>query len=108
MASSLRAGRAAMLFAQGPPVRVLCSNGMKATVEEVLPQAEKATGHKIAIQFSSSVNLKQRIDGGEAFDAVILTPDLISTLIKEGKVAGSATNLARAGIGVGVRIGTPK
>jgi molybdate transport system substrate-binding protein len=106
--SSLLAASAAMLFAQGPPVRVLCSNGMKATVEAVLPQAEKATGHKIAIQFSSSVNLKQRIDGGEAFDAVILTPDLINTLIKEGKVSGSATNLARAGIGVGVRVGTPK
>ena len=104
---SLLVASAAVLFAQSP-VRVLCSNGMKATVEAVLPQAEKATGHKIAIDFSSSVNLKQRIDGGEAFDAVILTPDLINTLIKEGKVVGSATNLARAGIGVGVRVGTPK
>ena len=44
------------------------------------------------------------IGGGEVFDAVILTPDLIDTLIKEGKVSGSATNLARAGIGVGVRV----
>ena len=81
----------------------------EAAVEQVLPQAEQAIGHKIAIHFSSSVNLKQRIDGGETFDVVILTPDLIDNLIKQGKVvSGTTTNLARAGIGVGVRVGTPK
>ena len=106
--ATLAAG-AALLSAQGPPVRVLCSNGVRAAVEEVLPQAEKAVGHKIAIQFSSSASLKQRIDAGETFDAVILTPDLIDDLIKQGKVAaGSSTSLARAGIGVGIRSGTPK
>jgi molybdate transport system substrate-binding protein len=97
------------LCAQVPPVRVLCSNGIRAATEEVLPQAEHAVGHKIAVQFSSSASLKQRIDAGETFDVVILTPDLIDELIKQGKVtAGSSTSLARAGIGVGIRVGTPK
>jgi len=103
------AASASLLFAQGPPVRVLCSNGIRAALEESLPQAEKAVGHKIAVQFSSSASLKQRIDGGETFDVVILTPDLIDDLIKQGKVtSGSMVNLARAGIGVGIRNGTPK
>jgi molybdate transport system substrate-binding protein len=109
IASIVLAASAAFLFAQGPPVRVLCSNGVRAAVEEVLPQAEHAVGHKVAIQFSSSASLKQRIDGGETFDAVVLTPDLIDNLIKQGKVvSGTTTNLARAGIGVGIRVGTPK
>jgi molybdate transport system substrate-binding protein len=100
---------AAFVFAQGPPVRVLCSNGVRAAVESVLPQAEGAVGHKIAVQFSSSASLKQRIDSGESFDVVILTPDLIDDLVKQGKVAGgSSTSLARAGIGVGIRAGFPK
>jgi molybdate transport system substrate-binding protein len=107
--STLLAASAAFLFAQAPPVRVLCSNGVRAAVEQVLPQAEHAVGHKVAIQFSSSASLKQRIDGGETFDAVVLTPDLIDILIKQGKVvSGTTTNLARAGIGVGIRVGTPK
>lgn len=109
IAATLLTAGAALLPAQEAPVRVLCSNGIRAAAEEVLPQAEHAVGHKIAIQFSSSASLKQRIDAGESFDVVILTPDLIDDLIKQGKVtAGSSTSLARAGIGVGIRVGTPK
>jgi molybdate transport system substrate-binding protein len=109
IAAFLLTASAALLSAQDPPVRVLCSNGIRAAAEEVLLQAEHAVGHKIAIQFSSSASLKQRIDAGETFDVVILTPDLIDDLIKQGKVtAGSSTSLARAGIGVGIRAGTPK
>jgi molybdate transport system substrate-binding protein len=98
-----------LMFAQTAPVRVLCSNGIREVVQEVMPQAEHAVGQKIAIQFSSSASLKQRIDAGETFDVTILTPDLIDDLTKQGKVAaGSSVSLARAGIGVGIRAGTPK
>ncbi len=94
---------------QPAPLRVFASNGVKAVVEELQPKCEHAIGHPLAIEFNSAAALKQRIDGGEAFDLALLTNEVIDALIKEGKiVAGTQTDLARAGIGVGIRKGAPK
>ena len=96
-------------LAQGAEIQVLCSNGVGAVLRELQPQFEKSTGHKLAIQFSSTANLKQRIEGGEAFDVVFLTADTADELIKSGKLAGATrAELARSGIGVGFRKGAPK
>ena len=95
--------------AQPKPLRVFASNGVKAVVEELQPKCEQAIGHPLAIEFNSAAALKQRIDGGEAFDVALLTNEVIDALSKEGKiVAGTQTDLARAGIGVGIRAGASK
>ena len=95
--------------AQSAAVRVFSSNGIKAVMEELLPQCERAIGHTIEIQFNSAAVLKQKIDAGEAFDVAILTPALIDELIQQGKIApGTRSDIARSGIGIGVRAGAPK
>ena len=95
--------------AQTPQIRVLASNGVKAVLEELVPQCERATGRRLTVQFNSSAALKERVAAGEAFDVAIVTSDLIDSLIKEGKVAAaSRAGVARSGVGVGVRAGTAK
>jgi molybdate transport system substrate-binding protein len=82
-------------------IAVLASNGVKAAVTELVPQFEKETGHKLHFTWGASNLLAKQVDGGEAFDIVVLTPALIKGLIQQGKVVdGSATDLARAGAGV--------
>jgi molybdate transport system substrate-binding protein len=104
----------AVLWAEGiapkaGEIRVLCSNGMKAVVEEVRPQMERAVGHPLSIEFSSTASLKEKIDAGAAFDVAILTSEVLDALAKEHKiVAGTRANVARAGVGIGVRAGAPK
>jgi molybdate transport system substrate-binding protein len=95
--------------AQTLPIRVVASNGVKAVLEELVPQCERATGRRLSIQFNSSAALKERIAAGEEFDVAIVTSDLLDSLIKEGKVAASSrAGVARAGVGVGIRAGAPK
>ena len=95
--------------AQAADVRVLASNGIRAVVEDVRPQAERAIGRPLAIEFDSSSALRQKIEAGEAFDVAILTSDVLDELTKEGKIAGgSSAGIARSGIGVGIRAGAPK
>jgi len=94
--------------AQNAPVRVFASNGVKAVIEELKPQCERAIGHPLAIQFGSTTDLLQKIDAGEPFDLTMLTADAIDQLIKSGKVASKAAPLARCGVGVGIRTGAPK
>jgi len=90
-------------------ITVLSSNGLRAVIQELAPQFEKATGHQVAISFSVAAELKKRIDGGEPFDLAILTPPLMDDLIKRGTVvATSRTALARTGMAIAVRRGAAK
>jgi len=90
------------------PLRVLCSNGIRAAMERLLPDAERAIGRPLSVRFSSSAALKQSIDQGEAFDVAILTPELVEGLIRDGTLrAGTRRDLAAIDLAVGVRAGTP-
>ena len=90
-------------------IRVLASNGIKAAMEALEPQFERASGDTLTIEFSTAATLKQRIEGGEAFDVAILTDEAVSDLITSGRLAGATrAELAAVGIGVGFRTGAPK
>ena len=97
------------LHAETKELRVLCSNGIKAAMEKMLPDAEKAIGRKISIDYSASTRFQKQIEEGAAFDLTILTPGIIDGFMKSGKiVAGSNTTLASADLAVGVKAGSPK
>jgi len=90
-------------------LRLLVSNGMKGTMEELQPQCEKAVGRPLAIQFGSTASLKKRIEMGEAFDVTIITTEAISDLITQGKLTGaSRVDVGRSELGIGIRAGAPK
>jgi len=95
--------------AQTSALRVLVSNGLKGSMEELRPQAEKAIGQPLSIEFSSTAGLKKKIAAGEAFDATIITVEAIDDLIKQGKLtAASRKNVGRSELGIGIRAGAPK
>ena len=94
--------------AQAADIRVLASNGVKAAVEALGPQLEKASGATLSIDFSTAATLSERIEKGEAFDVAILTDAAVDALIKSGRLSPERTKLARVGIGVGFRSGAPK
>lgn len=90
-------------------IKVVSSVGLKAALEELKPQFERATPHKAVMLFGTAVPLKRQIEGGESFDVVILTPALVDDLVKQNKVrADTRAEVARAGIGVAGRAGAPK
>ena len=110
----MTAALAAMVLTQSlvtgaTEIKVLCSNGIREVMKDLIPQFEKATGNTVAVTFGLSAALKRQIDGGESFDLAILTPTLIDDLVKRGTVAAdSRTTLARSGIALGIRAGAPK
>jgi molybdate transport system substrate-binding protein len=91
------------------PLRVFVSNGVKTVIDDIRPQWEHAAGRSVALEFGTTAALKEKIEGGASFDATVLTSDAIADLVKAGKVAGgSQAEIARCGIGLGARAGTPK
>jgi molybdate transport system substrate-binding protein len=95
--------------ADAAEIRILASNGVKAAVEELKPQLEKASGSTLSIDFSTTAALRERIEKGEAFDVAILTDEAMDALIKAGRLSPMLhARLARVGVGVGYRKGAPK
>jgi len=95
--------------ADAAEIHVLCSNGLKAVMEDLAPQFERATGHKVVVKFGLAAGFKQQIEKGEAFDLAVLTPPLIDDLIKQGKMAAdSRAVIARTGLGIMIRAGSRK
>src|SRR5438309_5034877 len=95
--------------AQGGAVTVLVSNGMKAAMEELQPQCERAIARPLALQFNSTASVKKKIEAGEVFDVAIITSEAIDELIKEGKIAaGTRADLVRSQLGIGIRAGAAK
>src|SRR4051794_26905772 len=95
--------------ANATDIKILSSVGMKAIMEELGPQFERTTGHKLVMNFGIANVLKRQIDAGEPFDVAILTPPLIDELVKANKIAaGTRADIVRIGIGVAIRAGAPK
>ena len=95
--------------AQAAELEVYASTAVKAVLEELGPQFEKATGDKLVFAFGLSSAVKKQIDEGAAFDVAILTPALIDGLVSAGKIdPASRVAIARAGSGVAVSAGSPK
>ena len=99
--------------ASGEEVRVMSAGGMAAAHLALLSQFERATGHTVVTDATSTGvgpdSIASRVRRGEPVDVLILARAAIDELIGEGKVvATSRVDLARSSIGMAVRRGAPK
>ena len=89
--------------AQAAELKVLITTAMKAAIDELKPQFEGASEHKLRITYGPSGALAKRIADGEAADLVVIASG-VDELIAQGKVvAESRIDVARVRIGVAVR-----
>ena len=90
-------------------ITLLSSNGVREAVSELIPQFEKAAGHRVQVIWDGTLNIKKRIGSGEVADLVIMPAEDVDGLIASGGLTpGSRVDLARSIIGVAVRAGIAK
>lgn len=90
-------------------ITVFCSNGLQAVLEDLRPKFERATKHTVVVTYGLAAVLRQRLEAGEAFDVAFLTPAAIDDLIARGKIAAATrATIARSGLALAVKAGTPK
>lgn len=97
------------LSAAAAQVRVVSGGAFKQVLNALIVQYEKESGNTVEVTYRTVGQHLKLIGGGqETFDVAVLTPSAIDDLVKEGKiVAGSRANLAKTGVGVVVKAGTP-
>src|SRR4051812_1839368 len=90
-------------------IKVLSTQATEEAYRELVPQFEKTTGHKVTTVFTGTLDANKRLAAGETYDLLIMSGPSIDEHIKAGKVAaGSRVDLAKSGVGVGVKAGAPK
>jgi molybdate transport system substrate-binding protein len=94
--------------AEAADIKVLSAGAVRAILTELTPAFEKETGHKVSFEFGTAGQTAQRL-ASEPSDVVILPDARLDEQIKQDRVvAGSRADIARTGMGLGVREGAPK
>jgi len=92
--------------ASGAELKIFGSRVTKMIVEDIGPQFERATGHRLVVLTDVAAVMKRRIEAGDPFDLAVLVNFQTDDLIEKGKlVAGTRSDIMRAGIGVAIRRG---
>jgi molybdate transport system substrate-binding protein len=95
--------------ASAAEIKVLSPGGFRPVLNELGPQFERTTGHKLIIQYGSAAGMKRQIEAGEAVDVVVLTKIFMDDVSKQGKLAaGTRADVGRSAMALAVRVGAPK
>ncbi len=96
-------------LAEAAEIKVISGGAFKGVLTALTAQYEKETGNKVDLTFRTvGQHLKLIRSGEESFDIAVLTPESIDGLAKEGKIVpGTRSDLAKVGVGVVVKAGTP-
>jgi len=88
-------------------IKVMLSAAFKEAYLELVPPFERASGHKVENLWVPSVQMMNRLKGGETVDLVILSAAALEDLRQAG-IVSERTDLAKSGIGVAVKAGAPR
>jgi molybdate transport system substrate-binding protein len=98
-----------MTAGKADELKVFTTTTMATVLREVGAKFEQKTGHKLVVTYGVGAAIVRRINAGEPFDVFAGPSSQVASLIKDARVvADTRTNLLRVGIGIEVRVGTPK
>jgi molybdate transport system substrate-binding protein len=97
----------AALPAQAAEITILVNQSAVSGVRNLAAGYEKATGHKVVVDFVAAGQQDQKIKSDAAGDLVVSFMSAFDELMKNGKVIGPVVEFARAGNGVAVKAGAP-
>ena len=95
--------------AQAAEVTILVNQGALSGVRDLAAGFEKASGHKVVIDFVGIPEQARKIETDAPGDVLVNFLPTFDELVKNGKVVpGTVAEFARAGNGVAVKAGAPK
>jgi molybdate transport system substrate-binding protein len=87
----------------------ISSMAMRHVLAELCDAYERQSGQPVAVASVGGVDAARRVEGGEAFDFVVLAADVIERLAAGGRVdPASRTDLARSGVAMAVTAGATR
>ena len=97
------------VVAAADEIRVWTARAIATVLAEVGSEFERATGHRLIITSDLPPAFLRRFEAGEPFDLLISGSSPVDEWIRSGRLAAKTRDeIARSGIGVEVRAGSPK
>jgi molybdate transport system substrate-binding protein len=93
--------------AHAAELKVLAGGSITASLKELAPKFEKASGHKLDITFAATPDLIKMATSAP-FDLGIVPTDVMKNDAARAKFAGTPAAVTRVGFGVAVKAGAPK
>lgn len=93
--------------ARAAELKVLAGGSLRGVLSELGPQFERASGHKLVIDFDTIPNLIKAATSGKPFDLGVMPIDVFRDDGAKAKFKPSI-EFARVGYGVAVRAGAPR
>jgi len=87
---------------------VLAGGSMTASLKELGPRFERASGHRLAIRYAGTPELIKLATSGTPFDLGVVPVDVMKDAAARATFAGTPVDIARVGYGVAVRAGAAK
>ncbi len=103
----------AAALAAGPAdaaeLKVLATAAHITSFKEIVPQFERATGHKVNVIYNASPVTIKNIEAGADFDVVVAIKGPVDEAAKKGFfAAGDRPGVSSVGLGAAIREGAPK
>jgi molybdate transport system substrate-binding protein len=91
-------------------IKVLCVGGVKPALSILVPRFEQASGHRVEITYVSPGGaLRDRVLAERNVDVALAPSTVLDAIAKAGKIVpGSAVEIARTPIAIGIRTGAEK
>jgi molybdate transport system substrate-binding protein len=94
---------------QAAELKILAGGSTTGWLNELAPQFERASGHKLTIHFDSTPNLIKQVTSDAPFDLAVVPVDVFKDAAAKARFApGPTIDIARAGYGVIIRSGALK
>jgi molybdate transport system substrate-binding protein len=100
---------AAAYSADAAELKVLATGAHIDSFKEIIPQFERASGHKVTVKYDTTPIVVKNIEAGEAFDVAVIIIGPMNEAAKKGFFAdGKPPVVSIVGLGAAVRAGAPK
>lgn len=101
------AGLVLATAAQSAEITVISGGAIEPGLKSAVAAFEKQSGHKVAITFNTTPQMRKRVAAGDTFDVIIAPPAAVKEFTGAGKVDAGGIDVGRVGSGVAVRPGAP-
>lgn len=93
---------------QADEITLIAPGGIRAPIQQLIPEFERRTGHKVIATFGSGNGTREQVKKGEIFDVPIVQPPLADVLATGHVLPATETPLATVAVAVAVRKGAEK
>jgi molybdate transport system substrate-binding protein len=88
-------------------IKVVATAAVGGAFKELIPEFERASGHKVVVQYHATPVVLKQIESGEPFDLAVGVASAFNSA-KAGLFSGPQTTISTVGLGMAVRAGAPK